>query len=141
MQIIQFYRQGIQKVAKMLQDQERTRFVVVCIAEYLSICETRRLLQELKKVSWIIKECIKNVYVQRNACTAAYVSYLLFSVSSYRQSHCCKSINWWLSDLKWNGESCEDFKNLWKRRIWRYDSNIIGCCWKREINFWYLWMV
>jgi len=44
-----FSRQGIQKVAKMLQDQERTRFVVVCIAEYLSICETRRLLQELKK--------------------------------------------------------------------------------------------
>jgi len=43
------YKQGIQKVAKMLQDQERTRFVVVCIAEYLSICETRRLLQELKK--------------------------------------------------------------------------------------------
>ena len=60
MPIIQFYRQGIQKVAKMLQDQERTRFVVVCIAEYLSICETRRLLQELKKVSWIINECINS---------------------------------------------------------------------------------
>ena len=58
MQMTLFSRQGIQKVAKMLQDQERTRFVVVCIAEYLSICETRRLLQELKKVSWIIKECI-----------------------------------------------------------------------------------
>ena len=50
MQMTLFSRQGIQKVAKMLQDQERTRFVVVCIAEYLSICETRRLLQELKKV-------------------------------------------------------------------------------------------
>ena len=60
MQIILFSRQGIQKVAKMLQDQERTRFVVVCIAEYLSICETRRLLQELKKVSWIINECINS---------------------------------------------------------------------------------
>ena len=56
MQMTLFSRQGIQKVAKMLQDQERTRFVVVCIAEYLSICETRRLLQELKKVRWIMNE-------------------------------------------------------------------------------------
>lgn len=37
------------KVAKMLQDQRRTRFVVICIAEYLSISETQRLLQDLKK--------------------------------------------------------------------------------------------
>ena len=48
--VILVCRQGIQKVAKMLQDRERTRFVVICIAEYLSICETRRLLQELRKV-------------------------------------------------------------------------------------------
>lgn len=43
------YKRSIQKVATMIQDQHRTRFVVVCIAEYLSVMETQRLLQELKK--------------------------------------------------------------------------------------------
>jgi len=43
------YKRSIQKVAMMIQDQHRTRFVVVCIAEYLSVMETQRLLQELKK--------------------------------------------------------------------------------------------
>jgi len=43
------YKRSIQKVAAMIQDQARTRFVVVCIAEYLSVMETQRLLQELKK--------------------------------------------------------------------------------------------
>lgn len=43
------YKRRIQKVALMLQDQKRTRFAVVCIAEYLSVSETRRLLQELEK--------------------------------------------------------------------------------------------
>jgi len=47
--MLEEYKQGVQKVALMLQDQQRTRFTVVCIAEYLSISETRRLLQELKK--------------------------------------------------------------------------------------------
>ena len=47
--MLEEYKRGIQKVAMMLQDQQRTRFVVVCIAEYLSISETQRLLQELKK--------------------------------------------------------------------------------------------
>eukprot|EP00546_Thalassionema_frauenfeldii_P015776 CAMPEP_0178913826 /NCGR_PEP_ID=MMETSP0786-20121207/11062_1 /TAXON_ID=186022 /ORGANISM="Thalassionema frauenfeldii, Strain CCMP 1798" /LENGTH=548 /DNA_ID=CAMNT_0020586619 /DNA_START=45 /DNA_END=1691 /DNA_ORIENTATION=+ len=42
------YQRNIQKVATMLQDPERTRFVVVCIAEFLSVCETQRLLQELR---------------------------------------------------------------------------------------------
>mmetsp|Transcript_53785 Transcript_53785/g.64895 ORF Transcript_53785/g.64895 Transcript_53785/m.64895 type:complete len:565 (-) Transcript_53785:472-2166(-) len=43
------YKRGVQKVACMLQDQTRTRFVVICIAEYLSVSETRRLLAELDK--------------------------------------------------------------------------------------------
>ena len=47
--MLENYRRGIQKVALMLQDRRRTRFVVVCIAEYLSISETRRLLQELER--------------------------------------------------------------------------------------------
>ncbi|KAL7551031.1 hypothetical protein ACHAWF_014242 [Thalassiosira exigua] len=48
-EMLENYKKGIQKVALMLQDQRRTRFVVVCIAEYLSISETQRLLRELKK--------------------------------------------------------------------------------------------
>mmetsp|Transcript_34134 Transcript_34134/g.72729 ORF Transcript_34134/g.72729 Transcript_34134/m.72729 type:complete len:560 (-) Transcript_34134:132-1811(-) len=48
-EMLENYRKGIQKVALMLQDQRRTRFVVVCIAEYLSVSETQRLLRELKK--------------------------------------------------------------------------------------------
>lgn len=47
--MLENYKRGIQKVALMLQDQKRTRFVVVCIAEYLSVSETQRLLQELQK--------------------------------------------------------------------------------------------
>jgi len=48
-EMLENYKKGIQKVALMLQDQRRTRFVVVCIAEYLSVSETQRLLRELKK--------------------------------------------------------------------------------------------
>lgn len=48
-EMLENYKRGIQKVALMLQDQKRTRFVVVCIAEYLSVSETQRLLRELKK--------------------------------------------------------------------------------------------
>ena len=43
------YKASIQKVGKMLTDPVRTRFVAICIAEYLSVNETDRLLMELKK--------------------------------------------------------------------------------------------
>ena len=46
---IRTYKQGIEKVGAMLKDSQRTAFVVVCIAEYLSISESQRLLQELAK--------------------------------------------------------------------------------------------
>jgi arsenite-transporting ATPase len=46
---IRQYKHGIERVGKMLKDGKRTKFVVVCIAEYLSISESRRLLQELKR--------------------------------------------------------------------------------------------
>jgi len=46
---IRSYKHGIERVGMMLRDSKRTKFVVVCIAEYLSISETRRLLQELKR--------------------------------------------------------------------------------------------
>jgi arsenite-transporting ATPase len=57
------YKQSIQKVAQMLQDQDRTRFVVVCIAEFLSVSETRRLLQELEKNKVRVSHIIVNQLV------------------------------------------------------------------------------
>eukprot|EP01125_Pyxidicula_operculata_P013220 TRINITY_DN4371_c0_g1_i2.p1 TRINITY_DN4371_c0_g1~~TRINITY_DN4371_c0_g1_i2.p1 ORF type:complete len:321 (+),score=76.47 TRINITY_DN4371_c0_g1_i2:3-965(+) len=45
------YKAGIEKVGKMLKDNVKTTFVTVCIAEYLSVSETQRLLQELKSQS------------------------------------------------------------------------------------------
>eukprot|EP00929_Paragymnodinium_shiwhaense_P108860 TRINITY_DN75203_c0_g1_i1.p1 TRINITY_DN75203_c0_g1~~TRINITY_DN75203_c0_g1_i1.p1 ORF type:complete len:625 (+),score=172.20 TRINITY_DN75203_c0_g1_i1:79-1875(+) len=43
------YKQSIGRVASMITNVEKTRFVVVCIAEYLSVSETRRLLSELDR--------------------------------------------------------------------------------------------
>ncbi len=41
------YKVSMDKVGRMLQDHSRTQFVTVCIAEYLSVMETRRLMKEL----------------------------------------------------------------------------------------------
>lgn len=43
------YREGIARVGRMLRDTARTTFVTVCIAEHLSVAETRRLLAELAR--------------------------------------------------------------------------------------------
>uniref|UniRef100_A0A7S4HKC3 STI1 domain-containing protein n=1 Tax=Odontella aurita TaxID=265563 RepID=A0A7S4HKC3_9STRA len=61
------YRRVIQKVAMMLQDELRTRFIVVCIAEYLSISETQRLLQELKRNKVRVSNVIVNQLVIQQA--------------------------------------------------------------------------
>jgi len=53
----------------MLQDQRRTRFVVVCIAEYLSVSESQRLLQELKKNKVRASHVIVNQLVVDSALT------------------------------------------------------------------------
>jgi arsenite-transporting ATPase len=63
------YKRGIQKVSLMLQDQQRTRFVVVCIAEYLSVSETQRLLRELKKNKVRASHIIVNQLVIRDLLT------------------------------------------------------------------------
>ncbi len=65
--LLEHYKRGIQKVALMLQDQRRTRFVVVCIAEYLSISETQRLLRELKKCKVRASHIIVNQLVVESA--------------------------------------------------------------------------
>ena len=41
------YKESLEKVAGMIKDNVKTTFVAVCIAEYLSISETQRLLLEL----------------------------------------------------------------------------------------------
>ncbi|KAL7543928.1 hypothetical protein ACHAXR_013294 [Thalassiosira sp. AJA248-18] len=66
-EMLENYKRGIQKVALMLQDQRRTRFVVVCIAEYLSVSETQRLLSELKKNRVRASHVIVNQLVVENA--------------------------------------------------------------------------
>lgn len=69
-QMLENYKTGIQKVALMLQDQRRTRFVVVCIAEYLSISETQRLLRELKRNNVRASHIIVNQLVIENALSS-----------------------------------------------------------------------
>ncbi|KAL3770017.1 hypothetical protein ACHAWO_013393 [Cyclotella atomus] len=61
------YKANIEKVACMLTDQNRTRFIVVCIAEYLSISETQRLLNELKRNKVKASHVIVNQLVVENA--------------------------------------------------------------------------
>ena len=60
-QRIRQYKFGIERVGKMLKDSKRTKFVVVCIAEFLSISETRRLLAELDRH----EVCASNVVVNQ----------------------------------------------------------------------------
>ncbi|CAD7952663.1 unnamed protein product [Amoebophrya sp. A120] len=45
------YKRSMDKVSLMLKDHYRTQFVIVCIAEYLSVMESKRLMSELKKNS------------------------------------------------------------------------------------------
>jgi len=73
-EMLENYKQGIQKVALMLQDQRRTRFVVVCIAEYLSVSETQRLLRELKKNRVRASHIIVNQLVVDNALSKEELS-------------------------------------------------------------------
>jgi arsenite-transporting ATPase len=70
------YKTSIQKVAQMLQDQNRTRFVVVCIAEFLSVSETRRLLQELEKNKVRVSHIIVNQLVTQDALSTREVAEL-----------------------------------------------------------------
>lgn len=44
---MQSYKKSLEKVASMIKDTSKTTFIAVCIAEYLSISETQRLLGEL----------------------------------------------------------------------------------------------
>ncbi|KAF4712084.1 hypothetical protein FOZ63_008318, partial [Perkinsus olseni] len=60
---IRDYKKGIEKVGRMLKDRMRTTFVVVCIAEYLSIKESQRLLRELHKDHVAVSHVVVNQLV------------------------------------------------------------------------------
>jgi len=75
------YKQQIQKVALMLQDKVRTRFVVVCIAEYLSISETQRLLQELVKHEVKASHVIVNQLVVNDALSSEELNELELKIA------------------------------------------------------------
>mmetsp|Transcript_29663 Transcript_29663/g.81538 ORF Transcript_29663/g.81538 Transcript_29663/m.81538 type:complete len:481 (+) Transcript_29663:54-1496(+) len=64
---LQKYKAGIQRVGQMLTDSLRTRFVVVCIAEYLSVSETKRLLQDLVTCNVAASHVIVNQLVTADA--------------------------------------------------------------------------
>ena len=70
------YKQDIQKVALMLQDQQRTRFIVVCIAEFLSVSETQRLLQELTKNKVVASHIVVNQLVVSDALSSSELAEL-----------------------------------------------------------------
>lgn len=70
------YKHSIQKVAKMLQDQNRARFVVVCIAEFLSVSETQRLLQELSKNKVRVSHIVVNQLVVEDSLSRGELSEL-----------------------------------------------------------------
>jgi len=61
---LQEYKKGITKVGAILTDPKRTSFVVVCIAEFLSISESRRLLSELTKFNVAVSHVIVNQLMQ-----------------------------------------------------------------------------
>lgn len=62
------YKANIQRVGKMLTDAARTRFVVVCIAEYLSVNETQRLLVDLGACGVQASHVVVNQLVEEDAC-------------------------------------------------------------------------
>lgn len=57
------YKASIGRVSGMITDTLRTRFVVVCIAEYLSISESRRLLGELDRFHVVASHIVVNQLV------------------------------------------------------------------------------
>jgi len=58
------YKVAIEKIGIMLKDKQRTNFAVVCIAEYLSINESTRLLNELERHEITVSHIFVNMLVQ-----------------------------------------------------------------------------
>ena len=62
---LQEYQLGVETIARIFADSERTEFVCVCIAEHLSVFETLRLVEELKEAKIATRRIICNQLVPR----------------------------------------------------------------------------
>lgn len=60
---LQRFKEGVEQVGAMMKDAVHTVFVVVCIAEHLSISESRRLLEELKRQNVLATHIVVNQLV------------------------------------------------------------------------------
>ena len=61
---LEAYKEGMEKIGSILQDHTATNFMIVCIAEYLSINESRRLLSELQRNSVNVSHIVVNQLVK-----------------------------------------------------------------------------
>lgn len=57
---VEKWKQGLQEVTKILNDQEKTTFVCVAIAEFLSVYETERLVQQLCELNVNVRNVLVN---------------------------------------------------------------------------------
>lgn len=60
---LQKYQDAVTRISEIFRDKKRTQFVCVCIAEHLSVYETRRLVSELETASIRCKYILVNQLV------------------------------------------------------------------------------
>eukprot|EP01043_Picozoa_sp_COSAG02_P035554 COSAG02_NODE_2554_length_8538_cov_46.619268_2_plen_522_part_00 len=61
---LEAYKAGMEKIGAILKDHTATNFMIVCIAEFLSINESRRLLSELQRNSVNVSHVVVNQLVK-----------------------------------------------------------------------------
>jgi arsenite-transporting ATPase len=61
---LQEYKDGMEKISVILKDTSATNFMIVCIAEYLSINESQRLLSELQRNNIRVTHIVVNQLVK-----------------------------------------------------------------------------
>jgi len=108
------YKAGIEKIGTMLKDQRKTNFVVVCIAEYLSISESQRLLSELGKEGVAVSHVVVNQLVN-NALETSQMSQLEALINRADPTPAeCKSI---LPMMQASIELCNARRNIQQKYL------------------------